>query len=210
MDVQVAQERVTELKALPKAAVDRFLAKFQVRRVRDLPANQVEDARALLKDMEVEFRQPGAGSAGCKRQDAVPHPREAWELADILFDSDELRDRRPSAGFSSLTEEIYACLRETWATLVKTERELAEARQLLSQPVAQCAMQLWVLLTTHDQLAVMRCGGDFVAWSAGFVKRLDYVPGTEVWLSPSPLAAAVEAVAKAKSLKETKDAGYGI
>lgn len=50
----VAQGLVTALKALPREATDKFLAKFGVQRIKDLPASQVEKARAFVEQLQTE------------------------------------------------------------------------------------------------------------------------------------------------------------
>lgn len=58
VDPRTAQSIVQALKALPREAVDRFCQKFEVQRIRDLPAGQVERARAFVEALEAELR-PG-------------------------------------------------------------------------------------------------------------------------------------------------------
>jgi hypothetical protein len=55
VDPKVAQGIATQLKALPREAVDRFLEKFGVQRIKDLPAAQVEKARAFVEQLETEL-----------------------------------------------------------------------------------------------------------------------------------------------------------
>lgn len=50
----VAQGLVTALKALPREATDKFLAKFGVQRIKDLPTSQVEKARAFVEQIQTE------------------------------------------------------------------------------------------------------------------------------------------------------------
>ena len=56
----VAQGLVTALKALPREATDKFLAKFGVQRIKDLPASQVEKARAFVEQLQTESAAPAA------------------------------------------------------------------------------------------------------------------------------------------------------
>ena len=56
----VAQGIVTALKALPREATDRFLAKFGVQRIKDLPSAQVEKARAFVEQLQTESAAPVA------------------------------------------------------------------------------------------------------------------------------------------------------
>jgi hypothetical protein len=63
VDPKVAQAIVAELKALPREAVDRFLQKFGVRRIKDLPAGQVEKARAFVEQVQAELAAPAASDA---------------------------------------------------------------------------------------------------------------------------------------------------
>lgn len=56
----IAQSLVTALKALPREAVDRFLAKFGIQKIKDLPAAQVEKARAFVEQLQTELAVPAA------------------------------------------------------------------------------------------------------------------------------------------------------
>jgi len=56
----VAQAIVAALKALPREATDKFLAKFGVQRIKDLPTSQVEKARAFVEQLQTEFAAPAA------------------------------------------------------------------------------------------------------------------------------------------------------
>ena len=56
----VAQGLVTALKALPREATDKFLAKFGVQRIKDLPTSQVEKARAFVEQLQTESAAPAA------------------------------------------------------------------------------------------------------------------------------------------------------
>ena len=60
VDPKVAQGIATQLKALPREAVDRFLQKFGVQRIKDLPAAQVEKARAFVEQLQTELAAPAA------------------------------------------------------------------------------------------------------------------------------------------------------
>jgi hypothetical protein len=51
---------VTALKALPREATDKFLAKFGVQRIKDLPTSQVEKARAFVEQLQTESAAPAA------------------------------------------------------------------------------------------------------------------------------------------------------
>ncbi|XXF79762.1 hypothetical protein P2318_08375 [Myxococcaceae bacterium GXIMD 01537] len=55
VDVKLAQAMATALKALPREAVDRFLQKFDVQRIRDLPASKGEVARAFVDALVAEY-----------------------------------------------------------------------------------------------------------------------------------------------------------
>jgi len=55
IDLKVAQSIAAALKVLPRAAVDRFIAKFGVQRIRDLPASQVDKALAFIEQLQTEF-----------------------------------------------------------------------------------------------------------------------------------------------------------
>ncbi|MBC7174056.1 MAG: hypothetical protein H5U40_16560 [Polyangiaceae bacterium] len=54
----VAQGIVTALKALPREATDRFLQKFGIQRIKELPTSQVEKARAFLEQLQTESVAP--------------------------------------------------------------------------------------------------------------------------------------------------------
>ena len=47
-------------KALPREATDKFLAKFGVQRIKDLPTSQVEKARAFVEQLQTESAAPAA------------------------------------------------------------------------------------------------------------------------------------------------------
>jgi hypothetical protein len=55
VDLKLAQMMATALKALPREAVDRFLQKFGVQRIRDLPASKGEVARAFVDALVKEY-----------------------------------------------------------------------------------------------------------------------------------------------------------
>jgi len=55
IDVKLAQAMATALKGLPREAVDRFLQKFSVQRIRDVPASKGELARAFVDSLVAEF-----------------------------------------------------------------------------------------------------------------------------------------------------------
>jgi hypothetical protein len=56
IDPKTAQSIAVVLKALPREAIDRFCKKFEVARIKDLPASQVEKALAYAGALEKEFR----------------------------------------------------------------------------------------------------------------------------------------------------------
>lgn len=62
IEPKVAHSIVTQLKTLPREAVDRFLQKFGVLRIKDLPASQVETARAFVEQLQAELAVPAADS----------------------------------------------------------------------------------------------------------------------------------------------------
>lgn len=55
IDVKLAQAMASALKALPREAVDRFLTKFAVQRIRDIPASKGELARAFVDALVTEY-----------------------------------------------------------------------------------------------------------------------------------------------------------
>ncbi|NVJ26340.1 hypothetical protein HUW62_34470 [Myxococcus sp. AM011] len=55
VDVKLAQAMAMALKGLPREAVDRFLQKFGVQRIRDLPASKGELARAFVDALVTEY-----------------------------------------------------------------------------------------------------------------------------------------------------------
>jgi hypothetical protein len=58
LDPSFAHAMVVQLKVLPKVAVERFLTKFGVSRVKDLPAAQMEKARVFIEQLVSEFDAP--------------------------------------------------------------------------------------------------------------------------------------------------------
>jgi len=54
IDARVASDLVSRLKALPRDAVDTFLGKFGVKRIRDLKASDQKKAEELVKSLEAE------------------------------------------------------------------------------------------------------------------------------------------------------------
>ncbi len=56
----VAQAIATALKALPREATDRFLQKFGLQRIKELPTSQVEKARAFVEQLQTELAAPAA------------------------------------------------------------------------------------------------------------------------------------------------------
>ena len=54
IDARTASELMPRLKALPRAALDTFLAELGIQRVRDLNASEEKKARALLERLEAE------------------------------------------------------------------------------------------------------------------------------------------------------------
>lgn len=61
VDPRAASELVARLKALPRSDVDAFLAKFGVKRVRDLRASDAPKARAFLDQIDAKKAAPAAG-----------------------------------------------------------------------------------------------------------------------------------------------------
>ncbi|MCP3105372.1 hypothetical protein LZ198_41570 [Myxococcus sp. K15C18031901] len=55
IDVKLAQTMATALKGLPREAVDRFLQKFGVQRIRDIPVSKGELARAFVDALVTEY-----------------------------------------------------------------------------------------------------------------------------------------------------------
>jgi hypothetical protein len=55
VDPNRAQAMVRSLKMLPREAVDRFLQKFNISRIKDLPAVQTDKALAFIETLEAEL-----------------------------------------------------------------------------------------------------------------------------------------------------------
>ncbi len=55
VDPKTAQAIVQSLKALPREAVERFCQKFEIARIKDLPAAHVEKAQVFVEALEAEF-----------------------------------------------------------------------------------------------------------------------------------------------------------
>ncbi len=62
IDPKLAQAMTMQLKTLPREAVDRFLQKFGIQRIKDLPHSHVEKARAFVEVLVEDFTAPGAES----------------------------------------------------------------------------------------------------------------------------------------------------
>jgi len=58
IDAKLATAIVTQLKAMPRQAVDRFLEQFGIKRIKDLPAAQWERAKAFVEKLVAEFDAP--------------------------------------------------------------------------------------------------------------------------------------------------------
>ena len=58
IDPKLATAIVTQLKAMPRQAVDRFLEQFGIKRIKDLPAPQWERAKAFVEKLVAEFDAP--------------------------------------------------------------------------------------------------------------------------------------------------------
>jgi hypothetical protein len=58
IDPKLATAIVTQLKAMPRQAVDRFLEQFGIKRIKDLPAAQWERAKAFVEKLVTEFDAP--------------------------------------------------------------------------------------------------------------------------------------------------------
>ena len=63
IDAGTAQAIATQLKTMPREAADRFCKKFGVTRIKDLPAAQVEKARAFVEVLASEFAAPAAADS---------------------------------------------------------------------------------------------------------------------------------------------------
>ncbi len=62
IDSKTASELMPRLKALPRAALDAWLAELGIEKVRDLKTSKLKTARALLDRLEAEQRTGDAGS----------------------------------------------------------------------------------------------------------------------------------------------------
>jgi len=58
IDAKLATAIVTQLKAMPRQAVDRFLEQFAIKRIKDLPAAQWEHAKDFVEKLVAEFDAP--------------------------------------------------------------------------------------------------------------------------------------------------------
>jgi hypothetical protein len=58
IDPKLATAIVTQLKAMPRQAVDRFLEQFEIKRIKDLPAAQWERAKDFVEKLVAEFDAP--------------------------------------------------------------------------------------------------------------------------------------------------------
>ncbi len=63
IDAKLATAIVTQLKAMPRQAVDRFLEQFGIKRIKDLPAAQWEKAKAFVEKLVAEFDAPATTPA---------------------------------------------------------------------------------------------------------------------------------------------------
>ena len=63
IDAKLATAIVTQLKAMPRQAVDRFLEQFAIKRIKDLPASQWEQAKAFVEKLVAEFDAPATAPA---------------------------------------------------------------------------------------------------------------------------------------------------
>jgi len=61
IDARLASQLVGRLKSLPRDAVDTFLAKFGVQRVRDLKASDEKAATAFIASLESKYAEPRGG-----------------------------------------------------------------------------------------------------------------------------------------------------
>ena len=62
IDGRAASQLVGRLKTLPREAVDLFLGKFGVQRVRDLKASDHDGAAAFIESLEAKYAEPQAGT----------------------------------------------------------------------------------------------------------------------------------------------------
>ncbi len=63
IDAGTAQALATQLKTMPRDAVDRFCKKFGVSRIKDLPAAQLEKARAFVEVLASEYAKPAEATS---------------------------------------------------------------------------------------------------------------------------------------------------
>lgn len=63
IDAGTGQALATQLKSMPRDAVDRFCKKFGVSRIKDLPVAQLEKARAFVEVLASEYAKPAAQDA---------------------------------------------------------------------------------------------------------------------------------------------------
>jgi hypothetical protein len=63
IDPKLATAIVTQLKAMPRQAVDRFLEHFAITRIKDLPAAQWERAKTFVEQLVAEFDAPATTAA---------------------------------------------------------------------------------------------------------------------------------------------------
>ena len=61
IDPKLAQSIVASLKPLPRETVDKFLQKFGVKRVKDLPASEAQRAKAFVKELIADSAAPTTG-----------------------------------------------------------------------------------------------------------------------------------------------------
>ena len=64
IDARSASQLVGRLKALPREAVDTFLEKFGVQRVRDLKGSDEKAAAAFIASLEAKYVEPRGGGGG--------------------------------------------------------------------------------------------------------------------------------------------------
>ena len=64
IDPKLAQSIAASLKALPRETVDKFLQKFGVKRVKDVPAAETQRAKALLKELVADAASAGSNDSG--------------------------------------------------------------------------------------------------------------------------------------------------
>ena len=62
IDAGTAQALMTQLKTMPREAVDRFCKKFGVERIKELPRAQIEKARAFIEVLASEYTAPAAAT----------------------------------------------------------------------------------------------------------------------------------------------------